>query len=88
MLDDRLRTVAADVGDRDAVRLGRFEVDIVGARGSQANVAKVVRPQRQLIGQLNLVGENELDTRDACSDLVVGRVVIELQFGKQGSQWL
>ena len=72
VLDDRLRTVVPNVGDRDAVFFRAGRVDVVGAGCGERYQFQLRRLFEQLARQANLVGEDDLRIGDSYRDRRVG----------------
>src|SRR3990172_2394744 len=82
MLHDRRCAIVAQVADRDTRGTGRGDVDVVDTRRGQRYEPEPRVPGDRGAVDDRLVGEHDLETGDACADLVGESLLMDYQAGQ------
>ncbi len=86
MLAHRRRGVTAHVADGDGERLGRFQVDVVGAGGGDANELQAGYRAQGLFIEHDLITDDHARAVDALDGVVLEGVVVRLPLRKHRNE--
>ena len=73
---NRLGAIGANVRDRDAILLCCREINVVGSRCSKADIAQLSGRAEQLVGEVNLVSEDEFGVRNSRRDFISATLIV------------